>query len=285
MPTSRKPVLKHLAFCSLFLVAIISCTPTFDDEINQDLNPESPELISNELWISDAQKWTDPSISERTNYTLYSALPGTDEEIEMHFDKERNLFLIKTLSNNYFINNLYCEDGRIVFSEHIDLKTKDEWLVAYANEKPYAAALKDENTWISSHVDNLSLDFDLINTGLKEALTYQKKEITKRYHYRILNQRDLITDAFNSEISLAYTINVRKGEEVSIELENQPSGIYFTIKPNNGSDMEHIEWKGKVDTTGDMTITVFTVKPDPNQKFTLVTKVSNRQTQGYAQAN
>ncbi len=257
----------------------------FDDEMSEELNGKSPELLSNELWISDAQKWTDPSISKRTDYTLYSVLPGADEEIEMHFDKDRKLFLIKTLSNNHLIDSLYCEDGRIVFSKHVDVKTKDEWLVAYANEKPYAAALKNENTWISSSVDNLSMDFNLINTGLEKALFYQKKELTKPYHYRILEEQDLITGVFKSEIALSFSINVRKGEEVSITLDDPPRGIYFTIKPNNGSDMEHIEWKGKVDATGDMTVTVFTVEPDPTQKFTLKTKISNRQTQGYAQVN
>lgn len=225
-----------------------------------------------DLWIADAVNWTDLDLKKREEYRLYSTFANTGKEIEMHFDPDRKLFLIKLLSDPNLEQNLFCEEGRIVFSNHSSLNDSAQWMAAYANGKAYAAAQKTSGDWKSLGISEVPIDFNAINAALKTADSYQQKERKHAYQGRFLDNLEKITATFNTEISLSFSLNVRKGDRVQIDLTDDSKDVYFIVEPNNGSNMEHRSWDGIAEKTGDMSIIVYSVDAEPGKEFTLKAK-------------
>ena len=227
-----------------------------------------------DLWIADAENWTTLDLQKKEDYMLYSTYSNSDKEIEMHFDPEKRLFLVRLLSDPKYTQNLFCEEGRIVFSNHTSKNDSSQWMAAYANGKAYAAAEKTSGEWRSRGIEEVPIDFAAVNAALKTAANYQHKELKQSYHSRFLDNQERITAAFNSEISLSFSLNVRKGDKVNIDLSDDSKDVYFIVEPNNGSNMEHSSWNGTAEKTGDMSIVVYSVNAEPGKKFTLKAKAT-----------
>ena len=236
-----------------------------------------------EIWISDAETWLNLDVKNKTHYTLYASIFDTKREVEMHFDSDRNLFLIRILNDPGYRHDLYCEEGRVAFSDHHDQKNNAEWIMAYANGKVYAAALKLNEKWKGILPGDVHMRPQLIDSALKSGIAFQKKEITKQAPIRIFENQSAIAGVFKDKIAIPFVLNARKGDHIRIVLEDQSQKAYFTIDPGNGSNMEHQHWKGIADKTGDLAITVFSVDPKSDRTFTLKTNITP-QNQDYAQA-
>lgn len=235
-----------------------------------------------EMWISDAENWLNLDVKTKTQYTLYAPIFDTKREVEMHFDSDRHLFLIRILNDQGYRHDLYCEEGRVAFSEHYDQKNDAEWLMAYANGKVYAAARKSNEKWKGVLPGEVHLRPQLIDSALKSGIIYQNKEAAHPVPTRILEVQSEIAGQFKDEISIPFVLNVRKGDHINIRLDDKSENAYFTIDSGKGSNMEHQRWKGIADKTGDLAITVFSVEPKRDRKFTLKTEITP-QNQDYAQ--
>lgn len=235
-----------------------------------------------DFWITDAETWTGLDLEKKEEYKLYSTYSNSDKEIEMHFDAGKRLFLVRILDEPGFQHDLYCEEGRIVFSNHTSLADSTQWMAAYANGKVYAAALKTSRNWKSCAPEETPVDFSEINSALKTAAHFQNKELKKIYYGRFLDNQNKITAAFDSEISLSFSLNVRKGDKVYIDLSDDSKDVYFIVEPNNGSNMEHSTWTGIAEKSGDMSILVYAINAAPGKQFTLKAMATSPQSQAIA---
>lgn len=263
---------------------ILSCGSAPEEEYTPANSPDSEEVMPEEFWISDAENWLNLDVKTKTQYTLYASIFDTKREVEMHFDSDRHLFLIRILNDPEYRHDLYCEEGRVAFSKHHSHNNDSAWLMAYANGKVYAAALKSNEKWKGILPGDVHLRPQLIDSALKSGIIYQNKEAVHPVSTRILESQSEIAGAFKDKISIPFLLNVRKGDHVSILLEDESKNAYFTIDSGKGSNMEHQGWKGIAEKTGDLAITVFSVEPKSDRKFTLKTKITP-QNQDYAQAN
>lgn len=237
-----------------------------------------------EMWISDAETLLNLDVNKKTKYTLYAPIFDTKKEVEMYFDSDRHLFLIRILNDPGYRHDLYCEEGRLAFSEHYDQENDAEWLMAYANGKVYAAAQKANKKWKGVLPEQVRLRPQLIDSALKSGIIYQNREAAHPVPTRILENQSAIAGAFKDKTAIPFVLNARKGDHITILLEDESGNAYFTIDAGKGSNMEHQRWKGIADKTGDLAITVFSAEPKSDRKFMLKTVITP-QNLGYALVN
>lgn len=263
---------------------MLSCGSIPEEEYTPVNVSDSEEVMPEEVWINDAENWLKLDVNKETQYTLYAPIFDTKREVEMHFDSNRHLFLIRILKDPGYRHDLYCEEGRVAFSEHYDQNNDKEWLLAYANGKVYAAAQKSNEKWSGVLPGEVHLSPLLIDSALKSGIIYQNKEAAHPIPTRILKKQSEIAGAFKDKLAVPFVLNARKGDQINILLEDESKNAYFTIDSGKGSSMEHQRWKGIADKTGDLVITVFTVEPKSDRKFILKTEITP-QNRDYAQAN
>ena len=268
---------------SCITATILSCGTIPEEDYTPVNIADNEEVMPEEMWISDAENWLNLDVKKETLYTLYAPIFDTKREVEMHFNSNHHLFLIRILNDPGFRHDLYCEEGRVAFSEHYDQNNNAEWLMAYANGKVYAAALKSDEKWKGISPGDVHLRPQLIESALKCGIVYQNKEAALLAPTRIFEDRSEIAGAFKDKISIPFVLNARKGDQINIQLDDESENAYFTIDAGKGSNMEHQRWKGLAVKTGDLAITVFSVEPKSDRKFKLKTEISP-QNRDYAQA-
>lgn len=273
----------QLFFLCCIATSTLSCGSFNKEETSQPYLSINKEVIPEDIWIPDAENRLNIDIAKLTNYILYASLFDTKREVEMHFDSNRRLFLIRILNDLGYRHDLFFEEGRLAFSEHYDIDNNTEWIMAYANGKVYAAALKANEKWKGILPEEVHLRPQLIDSALSVGITYQNKEETSSLPGRILENRSEIASVFKHQSSIPFVLNVRKGDHISIHLEDASKNSYFTIDFGNKSQIEHQQWNGITDITGDITINVFSANPEVDRKFTLKTEIIP-QTRGYALA-
>lgn len=269
----------------ILCVLLSACKP---EPLANDANREnkSEAFIPNSLWISEAEALYNKSQNTDSTYFLFSEVDTDDpNEIRMLFSREGKLISVERLTKTDQRQELFYENGKIAFLQLSDRRSNVAWLLAFANEKPYAAATRGSGRWTASNPDDISLDANLLAKIDREAKTFVKKEAARRYKDRFEGNADSHSAEFQSEGECLYVCNLRKGEKFEVNLSSPDPGIYFTLKPNNGSDMEHRSWTGTATESGDITLTVFTVNDEPGQKFTLSVKRINPRNQAFARAS
>lgn len=262
--------------CALLLLCtFIGCNPSNSPE-HLVHSAEAPTVIPNSIWISDAESWRDLSRRRDNPYSLYFTLNDTlANELKLLIGSDHSVYSADILGIPGIAHTLYFENDKIVFSLHIDSVAKIKWFLAYANEKPYAAAAKSGKEWEAIHLEDIPIDLHLIQHAEEVAKRYEKKEREHDYAYRILNKEKIIKGKLDSSFSVSYALNVRKNEHIHLSLTSSDSPIFFTVSPNNGSNMEHRNWDGIAKRTGDLNITVSSVKIASNQAFSLRVKRAN----------
>ena len=277
-----KILLPAFIYCSIFALLSAGCSRTDNGDFETEMAADSATVMPKDLWITDAENWIKVDLPQKEEYKLYATVSNSDEEIEMHFDAEKKLFLIGLLNDPTFVQNLFCEEGRIVFSNHTNKLDGIQWMAAYANGKAYATARKTATDWKSCGIAETPIDFTTVYAALKTADSFQKKELKHTFHSRFLDNQHKITATFNKEISLSFSLNVRKGDKVHIALGDDSKDVYFIVEPNNGSNMEHSTWTGIAEKTGDMNIIVYAVNSAPGKQFTLKAMATSPQSQAIA---
>lgn len=269
--------------CVFLISSLCGCNIANPSGSSSKKTSDDETVIPNSVWISDAESFLVNTDKSDSSYALYSELNSPDEaEIKMIFGSDKHLYSVEILGDANLSHQLFFENGKIIFSHHIDKSEHIEWLLAYANEKPYAAATKNQDDWKAIHPEDIPINKQVIQFAEKQAKKYEDKELRHNYAYRIKKNPETINGKFESNFSLSFAMNVRKGESVHLSLESANKTIYFTVAPNNGSNMEHRDWHGVADSTGDLNITVFSVNSDPDQKFSLTVQSVSPQNLAFA---
>ncbi len=262
------------------LIALMACAEIYTDD-NQD-DPATQNLVPTELWLRQALEAVETSYPETKTYSVYMASSNKSTETELHFDRHHQLLMLAQRSDGMPSGNLYFDQGRATFSYHKD--GKQSWIVAYANNQAYAAAEKLEGNWNAAGLNHLPFSIESLQDAAAKAIKFEKYEAARPHTVRIYKPKERIDLEFGESKQLTFLINARAGERVQIRLNSHPSGSYFILKPNNGSNMEQHEWHGLAAETGDMELTVFKNETEGDPSITLEVEKTSSRNQGFAQA-
>ncbi len=257
-----------LLLTTLGLLGLCSCE-TPDEQL--DFNAEAlyqSELIPNEMWIDEAFICIEQAKNYPTNYTLYSSIPDFENELRVFFDTQKKVYKTEVFSAKKKICDLFFESNRVVYSLHKDTTSGLNWLVAYANEKPYAAALQNETEWEAVGPKDLAMKFDFVYASMAKSKKIVTREFNGLYSRLAIDDKS-ISGTIAPISSQNYVLNVSKGTPLELALESERSNVFFTLGPKDGVNMEIQHWKGIISESGDLTISVFTLEADTNQNYTL----------------
>lgn len=210
-----------------------------------------------------------------------SGIEGTADHREFmaEMSNERGILKI-TLDNNNEIHRVvqesafgiertyYFEKGKPAFSK-VNLSAQLSVISAYADKKPYAHALEDGSVPEDGMIDAAMLSPNALSELIRIAEEFSLKEKTAAYDRRIDGFTNGISDSLRKDNEFLALINVIKGERLRIDLVSGEPHVYFTVSPNNGSDMEHKFWQGEAPITGDLAIRVFAAEVIKNGAFSL----------------
>lgn len=240
---------------------------TLDSAEANPLNENLDVLIPTNIWINAANEKIQQS-SHVFGYNIFAQLETIAKDMKLYFDDSKSIYQADLKDLDDSEHSLYFEENRIVFSKHID-KESNQWIIAYALNKPYAAAQYDGMNWLAIDPKTIPLNKDLIVHSYKLALDYgalEKKEISSQ---RILSESAIVQGSLEENGSYIYTINAIEGDILNIRLENPLTNTFFTLSSDPASRMEHKAWAGKVKNTGDITIRVFSSNKEESQQFML----------------
>ena len=246
----------------------ISCSNS-GNPLPPEANDTDTSFIPNSVWVSEAENWI--GISDRLDsaYFLYASLDGFDgRELRMLFGPRNMLYTAEILGDSAFDYTLYFENQKVIFSRLFNRSENEEKLVAYANEKPYAAAVKKGQSWVPIHPEEFLIHPQLLSTAENRAKSYLRREQNRNKAFRV-DQNQTIEGQFTGKEGLVYLINLRKGEQLNLNLVSAPPDVFFRLSPDDGSGLDHRNWQGKVPHSGDVKITVFSVAEKPGSRFSL----------------
>ncbi len=263
------------AFLSLALFISSGCTETDSSHLSANHYPTADSLMPTEIWLDAAlEQLNNPAFSD-SSYQLFLSPEPNLENLILEFASNKELERALVEDENNLKSTLLFNNGRLTFSYHRE-KSGQDWIVAYANNNPYAAALYTDDQWKAIEPYIVPTDQNLISKSLNIATQYANLEKKGLYEQRILSDNFKETGEIENKKALNYRINARKGDEISVELNQAPEYVFFTFANQATSRMEYKSWTGTVETTGDIIIQVFsTNEKTEKDEFTLLVNRQN----------
>lgn len=266
-------------YMQLTLLCIVVCLISGCDS-KEDIAPlsqaeEIVSLIPKEIWIDEALTCIESAEATPAKYVLKNALPRFRNELHVFFNQNKEVYKTEVFNAGNKVCALFFEGQRMVYSLHSE-NDSHPVLVAYANEKPYAAAASSDTAWTATDPNQVKLNLPMISAS--NASSHQMEEKEQKANYlRRLNTK---TDSVNSNIAPfdkhSYVVNASKGDKLHIDLESSSNNVLFTMGPIDGINMEVRNWEGEVSKTGDIRITIFTIEPDSAESYKLFTQIESR---------
>jgi len=213
-------------------------------------------LMPTEIWLHRAVDEINNSLDPDSTYRIHLNIDSDLSNVELEFNTNRELERAIIENQLKIINTLYYDRGRLTFSHHRE-NSGTSWIIAYANNKPYAAALNENGNWKAIEPYVVPFDQVLLRKSTRLAQRYSEIEKIGAYEQRILVDHAEIHQKVEKRKPLNYRINVREGEFLNVNLENTSDQVFFTFANQSTSRMEYRGWAGSVDRTGDVIIQVF----------------------------
>jgi hypothetical protein len=229
--------------------------------------------IPEEIWLSDALEHTRHSDESKEYMALRAELRSQPGEVRLYFDDELEVYKAHLTDSLQLEHDYYFIEGSLSYSVHKRPDaTGSMWVMAWAVNKPYAAAtLHSGGEWVSCDPTEAPSRTGQAVELVRLVEVLEQREHSRYYDKRIEGMGAMIADMLPGQIGQrTYAINTRKGETWRIKLQSDEPHVYFTLTPNNGSDMEWKTWEGKASITGDLVVRVFSLKKsNADQPFQL----------------
>ncbi len=227
-----------------------------------------------DLWLLDAQEHVQEADTKRDNYTLKAEVNEQGVAARIYFNDDIQIYKLSVADSMGVLNNYYFTEGILAYSTHHSQASKGvNWLVAYAQNKPYAACNNCESD--SEKRNENASEAPIKESELRDVIRLvdllEERENSHFYDKRIEGPKEIISDQLTSGTTeRIYAVNAIRGEKLRVQLSSSSEYIFFTVLPNNGSNMEHKYWEGSATITGDLIIKVFTVDHIASQAFELI---------------
>jgi len=256
------------AFLSFTLLLLSGCSETDSSHLRAN-NFQQDSLMPTEIWLQSAMAEINNLILPDSTYQLFLSIEPELNNVILEFNMNRKLERAVVMDELEVTNTLYFDKGRLIYSHHSE-KAGPNWIIAYANNQAYAAALKEKGDWKAVEPYVVPFDQILLQKTLDLAKKYSEIEQAGHLNQRILTDQFEITDEVEKRKSVNFRINVRKGEVISIALQNTSEPVFFTFANQSSSRMEYKKWSGAAEKTGDIIIQVFSAAETGNKiDFTL----------------
>jgi hypothetical protein len=266
--SSLKPLL-ILSAC--ILLSLNSCDTDYAGFSQSNLQI-SAEVMPTDIWIVEALQQID-SLDKIPE--TYSVIKDFGEKIgtsKLHFYGDNSLGKAFFSRDSIGLDEMYFENGRLIFSLDKRGPYQTPCIVAYANKKPYAAAIKDKDgQWKATTPSKLELDILFVENASSLAIQAELEEKNPDYVYRIKQLGDTIIRQLAPALNEQFVMNVMKGDPIALYLKSDSENVFFTIGPKDGVNMERRNWKGNASETGDLLITVFSTASETTD-YTLIAK-------------
>ncbi len=232
----------------------------------------SSVYLPKDMWTPNALEVILASDTQKEWLKLYGEIQEQNAHTILYFNDKKEIYKILIEDGSQYIHHYYFQDGLLSFSGHLDKKQEDprNWLIAYAQNKPYTAATGIfQNEIQEADLAHIPIDGQTINNLISYSKRIEKIEKSESLSQRLLASKEIRKDILEGDADKMFSRNVRKGEELRIKLDAKNPHLFFTISPNNGSNMEYRYWEGRMKQTGDIRITVFSSEEIKIEEFTL----------------
>jgi len=266
-PTFRQKLGNTVLSLALFILS--GCGETDSGHLSANHYQPTDSLMPTEVWLDSAlDQLNNPSISD-SSYQLFLSLEPELKNLTLEFATNKELERVELEDQQEVKSTLLFDKNRLTYSYHREKSGRD-WILAYANNKPYAAALNENKNWKAVEPYVVPLDQALINKTLGIARQYANLEKEALYQRRILTENFEAKGEIEKKKALNYRINVKTGDFITVAIDDAPEHIFFTFANQAKSRMEYRKWSGAVDRTGDIIIQVFSAAETPEKdSFTL----------------
>jgi hypothetical protein len=256
-----------VALTLLSFVLLWACTALESEEEANIMDP-APSYVSADLWLDNAKNLISQLERTPASKVFMAEMSGERGILEITLNNDNEVLHVLLEGPTGTQKRFFFERGRLAFSE-VQLSSEISVVSAYADQKPYAHAFPDGSHPEDWLVESMGLYPGTLSELTRIAKEYSRKEKNADYDHRIQGLTASITDSLNADSEFLAILNVIKGERIRIDLSSSEPHVYFTISPNNGSDMEHTFWQGEAPITGDMAIRVFAAEMIRNGAFSL----------------
>jgi hypothetical protein len=257
------------AVLSIALFILSGCSETESSQLSANHYQPIDSLMPTEVWLDSALDQLNSSSYSDSSYQLFLSLEPELKNLTLEFANNKELERVELEDQQELKSTLLFDKSRLTYSYHLEKSGRD-WIVAYANNKPYAAALNENGQWKAVEPYVVPSDQTLLNKTLSLARQYADLEKEGLYQRRILTDNFEISGEIEKKKALNYRINAKKGDLINVAIENAPEHIFFTFANQATSRMEYKKWSGSVDITGDIIIQVFSAAETPvKDDFTL----------------
>lgn len=265
---SFKQKLVNALLSIVFLIAS-GCSEADSSGLSaNDFQPEGG-LMPIDIWLDNGLDQLDKIVFSDSSYQLFLSLELELKTLRLDFANKRVLQRAVFEDQDQIRTMLFFDKAKLTYSYHKE-KSGREWMVAYANNKPYAAANFAEGEWRAVEPYIVPSDQILLSKAMKLSIQYAELEKKSPYQARILNDKWETFAEIEKKEALNYRLNVKKGEYISIALHQAPEHIFFTFSNQATPRMEYKTWSGAADSTGDLVIQVFsTAELRGKSEFTL----------------
>jgi hypothetical protein len=257
--------------CALWLTIAMACEAPKDHADNDAMNTK---VALTDYWISDAIDLMNKHEQRKAERILMAqSLPPSDQVVvvEMFKNAFKEIYKATLNESNNQLHTYYFDDGLLAYSTLV-VQTPAEpqkWLVAYAQQMPYNAALM--------LADGRFLPVPLKATPLKTIYIKEIVNLVKKHELleqspswlRINTSDTLLLGEISENQQFHYSLNAIKGERIKVSLTAEEPHLFFTLKPVTGADMEHRDYEFLAAHTGDIVITVFSLRGADKQPFKL----------------
>lgn len=259
-----------LIFGSFAIISLTSCDIDYAGFAQN--KPNNSAIMPADIWVSDALHQIESLDTTSASYTVFKDFGQKIGTSKLYFYEDHSLGKMSFSIDSTDIDEMYFENGKLIFSLHNRSKSTSPYIVAYANNKPYAAAVQDNGEqWKATNPNYLNLDLAFINEASLLAVQTESKEKNPDYVYRISQLNDTITRQLAPSLNEYFVMNVMEGDPIQFYLESESEDMFFTIGPKDGVNMERRNWKGDATKTGDLLITVFSTNAIAHN-YTLIAK-------------
>jgi len=256
-----------LMYLGVILLAFSCGYPSSDGD-----SDTASASLPKDIWTPHALEVILACDSQKEWLKLYGEIQEQSALTTLFFNEKKQIYKILIEDGSQFIHHYYFQDGLLSFSSHLDKKKEDarNWLIAYAQNKPYTAATGIfQNEIHEADLAYIPINGLAVTNLVNYARSIEKSEKAEAMSQRLLASKEVRKDILEGETDKIFTRNVRKGEELRIKLDAKKQHLFFTISPNNGSNMEYRYWEGMMKHTGDIKITVFSSEEIKTEAFTL----------------
>jgi hypothetical protein len=263
--TTNNGIIPYNSAIALIFVCVFVCSCSEMNYFQDDGSDNQMIAMPEELWLKDALEYVYEANSQPESLLLKAQVAQNGITASIFFNNATEVYKLTVKDSLQSKHDYFFLEGLLSYSTH-HLANPDEpsWLVAYAQNRPYAACAnyEHETDRVNANYTQAPLNMAEVREVVRLVELLEARENSHFYDKRVDGKREFIKDALSpDDTEKIYAVNTAKGDKLRVSLSSVSPYLFFNIFPNNGTNMEHKIWEGSATVTGDLVIKVFSAGP------------------------